>query len=232
MESVAFTPPGETLQHAVIPAQIIIIILAKERTQRQGGGPFVTCRMSLWRCSVCISAAFSDGTPALLVYSAILSFIPVSCRRKKHPRKCQMAYSCKKTTVHELKEAARHAHLVQQPRWDFLVSAAEIQIGILPKCCNKPKVTPVTFPRSCSISTAMVSNILSWLDPFNKGVVSELRRRGGAVTEKLHHFMSARNNTSDRGWKAPLYPALLEIKETLKKVHFLILHAFNSYLNR
>lgn len=43
----------------------------------------VTCKMSLCRCNVCISAAFRDGTPALFVYSAILSFIPVSCRGRK-----------------------------------------------------------------------------------------------------------------------------------------------------
>jgi hypothetical protein len=34
----------------------------------------------------------------------------------------------------------------------------------------------LTLAKSCSISIAIVSNILSWLDPFNSGVVSELKR--------------------------------------------------------
>lgn len=41
-----------------------------------------------------------------------LVIYPSQLQEEKHPRKPEMDYSCKKTTVHKLKEVARRAHLV------------------------------------------------------------------------------------------------------------------------
>lgn len=84
---------------------LLTMIPNKETKYKQEGHGSVTCSMSLWRCNVCIKAAFREGTPALFVYSAILSFIPVSWRRKTKPNH-EMACSWKKLTVHMLKEPA------------------------------------------------------------------------------------------------------------------------------
>lgn len=119
-------------------------------SDRKKGTRQQTCRMSLCLWSVCMRAALRAAAPGELVYSAILSFTAVSWERRKQSGRMD-----------------RHEGRGIYP---FLF--------LLYSFCRPFPLTwdnLLTLASNCSISTDMVSNILSWVELFSRGVVSDLK---------------------------------------------------------
>lgn len=118
-------------------------------SDRKKGTRQQTCRMSLCLWSVCMRAALRAAAPGELVYSAILSFTAVSWEREGN----------------------------RVDGWMDTKDEAYIHFCSYSFCRPFPLTWDnlLTLASNCSISTDMVSNILSWVELFSRGVVSDLK---------------------------------------------------------
>lgn len=138
--------------------------------------------MSLCLCRVCMRAALREAVPGALVYSAILSFTPVSYKKQKifqllltwvihitDIAETTPVWYFKTTVLNNLNHSDLNDMWKVSKWWIY---------SLIDGSLSWPTWrSGLTLANNCSISTDMVSNILSWVELFSSGVVSDLEEK-------------------------------------------------------